>query len=373
MKFAFSLFKYFPYGGLQRDALRIAEACRARGHAVDFHTLRWEGPRPAGHGVEVVAVPGRLNHVRYRRFAAHMAARSRGYDAHVGFNRMPGLDVYYAADPCYRARLLARAPWHRLTPRARALLAAEHSVFAPGARTLVLGLDPARSAEYRACYGTESQRIVDLPPGIARDRQAPPDAGAVRAAQRAELGLGADDYLLLLIGSGFRMKGLDRALRGLSALPAALRARSRLLVLGRDKEAPFRRLARRLGVADRFEIRAGSDAVPRFLQAADLLLHPAYRENTGTVLLEAVVAGLPLLVSGNCGYAHHVARAGAGVVLPEPFRQADFDRALAELLDDAPRRQRLRQAGIAYGRSADLYGLPERAAALIEAAAERHT
>jgi UDP-glucose:(heptosyl)LPS alpha-1,3-glucosyltransferase len=39
MRLAFVLYKYFPYGGLQRDALRIARACAARGHAVHFHVL----------------------------------------------------------------------------------------------------------------------------------------------------------------------------------------------------------------------------------------------------------------------------------------------------------------------------------------------
>ena len=31
----------------------------------------------------------------------------------------------------------------------------------------------------------------------------------------------------------------------------------------------------------------GRDDIPRFLLGADLLIHPAYNENTGTVLLEA--------------------------------------------------------------------------------------
>ena len=31
---AFCLYRYFPYGGLQRDMLRIALACRQRGHKI---------------------------------------------------------------------------------------------------------------------------------------------------------------------------------------------------------------------------------------------------------------------------------------------------------------------------------------------------
>ena len=36
MRIAFCLFKYFPYGGMQRDALRIARLLLARGHAVEL-------------------------------------------------------------------------------------------------------------------------------------------------------------------------------------------------------------------------------------------------------------------------------------------------------------------------------------------------
>jgi UDP-glucose:(heptosyl)LPS alpha-1,3-glucosyltransferase len=39
------------------------------------------------------------------------------------------------------------------------------------------------------------------------------------------------------------------------------------------------------------------------------------------VLLEAVVAGLPVLTTAVCGYAHHISDADAGVVVAEPFTQ----------------------------------------------------
>ena len=34
MQLAFCLYKFFPFGGMQRDFLRIAQACQARGHAI---------------------------------------------------------------------------------------------------------------------------------------------------------------------------------------------------------------------------------------------------------------------------------------------------------------------------------------------------
>ena len=66
------------------------------------------------------------------------------------------------------------------------------------------------------------------------------------------------------------------------------------------------------------------------------MVHPAYLESGGIVLMEAIVAGLPVLATGTCGFAPHIARAEAGYVLPEPFQQADLDAKLTEVLfDDA--------------------------------------
>jgi hypothetical protein len=46
MQLAFCLYKYFPHGGLQRDFMRIAFACQARGHAIRVYTLEWRGEVP---------------------------------------------------------------------------------------------------------------------------------------------------------------------------------------------------------------------------------------------------------------------------------------------------------------------------------------
>jgi UDP-glucose:(heptosyl)LPS alpha-1,3-glucosyltransferase len=204
-----------------------------------------------------------------------------------------------------------------------------------------------------------------LPPGIARDRLAPPDVRDIRRSLRQELGIDDETHMILMVGSGFRTKGTDRAMKAFAALPAAIRQQSVLVIIGKDNFRPFRRLARRLGIADRIVFFHGRDDIPRFLFSADLLLHPAYRENTGTVLIEAMAARLPVLASDVCGYAYHIQHADAGQLIPTPFHQATLDRMLKEMLT-APQRSQWGQNGWRYVHANDVFSMPERAADIIE-------
>ena len=367
MKLAFVLFKYFPFGGLQRDMVRIAQACQERGHEIHVYTLSWQGEVPESFEVHQIPVKRMTNHARYLAFyqALQPLLREHGADAVVGFNKIPGLDFYYAADPCFKEKLATQKNWlTRGGARNRLFLEFEAAVFDPASRTRILMISPQQLKVYIRHYRTPRERIHLLPPGISRDRMAPPDAAEQRTAFRQAFQLGRDDRLILTVGSGFKVKGLDRTLRALASLPEDLRRRTRLFAIGQDNPAPFLRLANRLGVAERFTILPGRDDIPRFLLGADLMVHPAYYENTGTVLLEALIAGLPVLTTDTCGYSFHVERAEAGRVVHSPFDQRQLNRDLASMLSSRDW-SRWSANGIEYGRREDLYSMPDLAARII--------
>jgi len=367
---AFVLFKYFPYGGLQRDFLRIARVCAAQGFAIRVYTLSWEGERPAGFEIVEVPVRALVNHRRYARFAQWMHAdlARRPVALLVGFNKLPGLDVYYAADACFEEKARDLRPWfYRWSARYRLFSRFERAVFDPASPTRILLITARQKTAFQHYYGTPDARFTVLPPPVSRERQRPADAAAIRAAFRAEFGLADGDLLLLALGSGFVTKGLDRSLRALAALPAQLRAAVKFFVVGADKSGPFAALARRLGIADRVTWFGGRDDAQRFLLGADLLLHPAYMESGGIVLLEAMIAGLPVLATDICGFAPYINEADAGAVLASPLVQEALNAKLAGVLADPALRARWSANGIAFGQTADLYGMAEEAAELIGA------
>ena len=370
MILAFCLYQYFPYGGLQRDFLRIALACQRRGHEVRVYASFWHGEVPRGFRLVLFPLAARSNPGRLQELGRLVQEHLQSHPvaALIGFHKMPGLDFYYAADPCYRRKAEARPWWHRLNPRSRLYCRLEEAVFRTDAATQVLSISDRQKTLFQECYGTPERRFHRLPPGIDRNRRAPANAATLRAAFREECDLAEDECLLLLAGSGFRTKGLDRALIGLASLPPPVRKRTRLFAVGQDNPKPFAKRAAKLGLAQRFIAFPGRDDLLRFFLGADLLVHPAHSEVTGTVLLEAAAAGLPVLASAACGYAPWIERAQAGLLAPEPFSQTRFNAQLAEMI--RADKSRWQANGIAFAQAADIYDMPERAADAIEAAAK---
>ena len=361
---AFCLFKYFPYGGLQRDFLRIAMETQRRGHRIRVYTLLWQGEVPPGFEVITVPVGALTNHARYRKFHEWVSDHLSHWPVEkvVGFNKMPGLDIYYAADSCYEEKAQTqRSSVYRSLPRYDLFSGFEKAVFGRASETEILMISPVQVPLFEKYYETQKNRIHLLSPGIARDRIAPPDREEIRAGFRSEMQIGDEEFLLLMIGSGFITKGLDRALIALSALREDLRSRTRLIVIGQDSPRQFLRMARKLEIAENLSIFKGRDDIPRFLMGADLLVHPAYVENTGTVLLEAIVAGLPVIATDVCGYAHYIEEARAGKLIPTPFQQETFNTMLQSMMlsNDLTRWSK---NGIEFAGSADIYDMPRRAA-----------
>ncbi|MEH6580568.1 MAG: glycosyltransferase family 4 protein [Halioglobus sp.] len=369
MRLAFLLYKYFPYGGMQRDFRRFVEESRKRGHQCRVYYISWQGdvlPDTELRRVPVRALSNPRRNTLYYQWVQEDLARDP-VDGVIGFNKMPGLDVYYAADSCYLDKALNERGWlYRRGARYRHFADYERAVFSPESDTEILLISDTERLKFENHYATPASRLHMLPPGISPDRREPADAPARRKAIRRELGIEPGDHVMLFVGSGFIKKGLDRAIQALANIAEDQPSvRMRLLVVGQDKPRRFQRLCRRLGVADAVTFLGGRDDVPDLLLGADTLVHPALDEAAGIVLLEALVAGLPIVVTDVCGYAHHIAQAGAGLVLPSPFQQVELDEAIMRMLDGFYR-VRCKESALKYAQETDLYSMHSSGAKLIE-------
>jgi glycosyltransferase involved in cell wall biosynthesis/GT2 family glycosyltransferase len=363
MRIALGIVKLFPEGGLQRDCARLARILTARGHDVTLFTAenKWPFDRPPCP-IELLPVRAYTNHRLDLNFAKRFAqATVEGFDRVVGFNKLTGLDFYYCGDPSILAR--GRGPIERSLPRHRVQTMLEQASFGPLQRTQILALTESSAQSYRRNWRTQEQRITVLQPSIDPARQRPDLRSADhRAAVREKLGLPENHMIWLWVGAQAHVKGLDRVLAALQATPNAT-----LLVAGvppdaKDAVQAGRLLARRRGDVRFLGFR---EDIPDLMAAADILVHPSRLDVTGQVILEAIVNGLPAVVTGHCGFAEHVEKSGAGIVLPEPFSPVDLAAALRRMREPGVA-EAMSIAGIRYGReTAPVSGL-DQAADLID-------
>ena len=372
MKLAFALFKYFPYGGLERDFLRIAKECQSRGHEISVYSFIWEGEVPDGFNLTLIPVKGISNHQRISDFSQKLSKLllqkepQEKFDLVVGFNKMKDLDLYYAADPCYEAKVREQhGKLYRLGNRYKVFQSMEESVFSVDTNVELLFISNIQMENFKKIYHTPAERFHSLPPGVDRSRIRPDNANEIRIRVRNSLSLNDDDKLLLMIGTGYKRKGVDRAMAALASLPEPLRSKTFLLVAGEDKLKKYKALARKLGIEQQVHLPGARDDVPELLLASDLFMHPARHENTGTVLLEAIAAGIPQLISGVCGYAFHIENAKAGRVLSEPFQQSEFNQQLLEMLT-SEEWQQWQDNALHYMRSSDIFSMPDKVSDIIE-------
>lgn len=367
LNLAFCLFKYFPFGGLQGDFLEISKISMARGHKVDAYTITWKGEKPDGLTVNIVPVSGLSNHGRYKSFGNKIVklVRQKNYDAIVGFNRIPGLDIYYTADGSYAAKMQNRSILHRISNRYRTFMSLEKAVFNKDSNTQILLLTDKEKKFYMDYYGTSKERFHILPPGISKKCIPPLNADEIRMKKRKDLKIDKNRNIILMVCTVFKIKGVERAIRAVASLPGSISSETILLVAGSDKPGKYKRLAKKLNIEKQVRFLGARKDVPHLLMASDLFLHPASIENTGTVIVEALVANIPVITTDICGYSHHVKSADAGRVIPSPFNQKVLNKELKYMLTSEKHNQWKNNAKT-YIEKTDVFSRSKRAVDVIE-------
>lgn len=102
MRIAIALHRDFPTGGLQRDARALAAELARRGHQVAMISREAEGEPPPGVERRLVPAAGASNHRRDLGFARTYRQALQPGERVVGFDKLPGLDLYFAADLCWK-------------------------------------------------------------------------------------------------------------------------------------------------------------------------------------------------------------------------------------------------------------------------------
>ena len=184
-------------------------------------------------------------------------------------------------------------------------------------------------------------RPVVLPLGFDLQREETPPQPL--AALHAE-----GERVVLYVARIHKIKCVDVLLRAFASLPAELAA---VLWIAGDGDrsllGELQALAAQLGLGARVKWLGFADAALKrsLLARASVFALPSASENFGVAVVEAMHAGLPVVVTQGCGLASMVESAGAGVVtdgsveaLRDALQRLLIDSALSRSMGAAGRR-----------------------------------
>ncbi len=193
--------------------------------------------------------------------------------------------------------------------------------------------DLARRA---AALGADSARIAVVPYGVDAGRFRP-DAAA-RDERRRRLGIDGDTFLVFAVGRLVKKKGFEYLI---DAMPLVGGTRRAVLALGGegDLAAELRERASRVGTAEsvRFLGNLNQDDVAGYLAAADVVVVPSVRDDSGNVdglpnvVMEALASGTPLVTTAAGGIGTVVSDGQTALVVSERDATA-LAAAIARLL-----------------------------------------
>jgi rhamnosyl/mannosyltransferase len=344
---------YFPVlGGIENHVRVLAEAGAARGHDVSVLVA---SPDRRTHremlgGVKVIKAARWLNVSSAPISPALFGwARRLGRQAAVVHLHFP-YPIGELAHLFSGSRAKTVITYHSDIVRQRALLRVYRPLLWRVLRKAdrILATSP-RYIETSPFISRFRDRCLVVPLGVDVHRFAADPAGA--ASLRSQLTGPSTSHLILSVGRLRYYKGLDTLIQALPSLISA-----RLVIAGSGPmEAEWRALARSLGVAERV-IFAGEvpDAdLPAYYNAADLFVLPANAraEAFGTVLVEAMAAGLPCVTTEvGTGTSWVVQDGVTGLVVP-PRDPIALAQAIRSLLDDADRRAQMGRAAAERARA----------------------
>ena len=356
--------------------LRIAQDLVQKGHDVTIYTGQWRGDLPKNIKVNILKVYGLFNHQRHQSLinAMSLAVKQTAVDLIVGFNRMPGLGAYYAADPCFiEVATKERGWWYKLTGRYRFFAKCERAIMSTSEKCKILLLAPREKKVFQHWYQTPDARFYQLPPNIPTERFNALSKLEARRKIRAEFSLPENAIIILMVGSAFLRKGLDRSIIALASLTEQVQKNTWIIAVGEDEVGSMlmQKIAEEHNVSTHLIMAGARNDVPEIMLSADVFVHVARSELAGLVIIEALTAGLPVIVTENCGYAAHVAMAKAGHVLSSPFNQQELNQTLQIMLTTQNLKE-IGQFGITYTNEIAATNSPCYEADLLEEFAKEH-
>jgi UDP-glucose:(heptosyl)LPS alpha-1,3-glucosyltransferase len=321
--------RYGLVGGAESCVYHLSEQLSFQ-EDFEIHVFanRWsdESPRMIFHRVPIIRYPRSLRPISFAYFSRTLVEKgtfdlihSHGRIFHMDILTMHGLPhIAWVKDVRHKRlslfdRTTAWVEKHGLT-----------GCFPP----VVLPVSSLVKEELVKLYGIPETRMQVVHPGVSPERFSALDREACRHEIRTRHGLLFTDIVILFVGLNYEVKRLNLVLEGVADLVRRNpESRSvKLLIVGKGPSNRYLSMARSLGIADRCFFSGVTHEIEKYYLASDIFLMPSSYDTFGLVVLEAMMAGLPVIITEKVGAGDLVQSGIQGFVLrdqPSPMEVAE--------------------------------------------------
>jgi UDP-glucose:(heptosyl)LPS alpha-1,3-glucosyltransferase len=189
-------------------------------------------------------------------------------------------------------------------------------------------------------YNIEPDRVAVINPGVDLNDYIPPDKDSVRNNIRRELGINVAEPVIIFAAMNFEIKGLDDVLFSLAKLKAQNK-KFKLIVVGKGNIKKYTKLAKYVRIVSDviFTGLLNREKLRRLYMAGDIYIMLSKFDTFGLVVLEAMAAGLPVIISKNVGAKDMVRENENGYIISDTSDTDYIAAKISLLLDENIRRK----------------------------------
>jgi UDP-glucose:(heptosyl)LPS alpha-1,3-glucosyltransferase len=193
-------------------------------------------------------------------------------------------------------------------------------------------------------YNINPDKVAVINPGVDLNDYAQHNKDSVRNTIRRELGINIADPVILFVSMNYEIKGLDDILFSLAKLKTQNR-KFKFIVAGKGNIKKYKKMAQDVQIISDviFTGPVNKDKIIKLYLASDLYMMLSKFDTFGNVVLEAMAAGLPVIISSNVGAKDLVQEGGNGFIISNTS-DSDYIAAKITLLLDKNIRGQLAEA-----------------------------
>ena len=375
MKIALNIYKYLPTkGGGEGYLANFANQLAERGHEVHIYASKWESNnnKIRYYTIPSIRFPKFLKDVSFVINSYKLMAKN-DYDIVHVVGRALGMNVFNPHCGVEKAwlkqdLLSVQCPYFRLLKRIikffsfrqNYILWLDRKQYTGKGVFRIIAISDMIKNDIVKYHNIDPQKIDVVYNGVDLKRFNPDNKNKYRKVIRDELSLG-EEFVLLYISNNFRLKGLLTLVKSLGELKK-VGMDFKVLIIGRGNEAPYRKLAKKLGCIDNLLFLGHVGEIEKYYAASDLYVHPTFYDSCSLVTTESLASGLPVITTVFDGASGIMEDGRDGFVMRDPKNYMALAEKISLFFNDEFRQK----ASIAAREKAEKYPAEKNCEEIIE-------